>query len=246
MVRRIGALIVLLACTVATMAAPESARASNPGEGTFVKTLSRAPGAGRDWRTVLDRYGRFKLNIPVEWTEYPPEQYGDNYNLVVGENSARDGFTANFNVIFLEVPSDYKLTESMVSSLAKETLKSAQQYHYVVKDKAFTKLGGIPCVVLGGTLNVQGRHLRNLQIRIVHRQMNYLFTFTTLDKSYAQYEPLFARFARSLVFEREDGTWPSPPLASPSPSPKPSPNPSSAASPAPTVTPSPSPSPQPD
>lgn len=197
--------------------------------GSFFKTLARAPGPAPEWRAVEDRFGRFIIRLPDDWVEQEPESYGDSYNLVAGEAAPRDSFAANLIVTQQAAPDGYRLKPALVEALVRHQTKAMQQYGYAVRDRGFIKLDGIPCVVLGGTMTVNGRELRNLQLRIVYRGINYLMTFTSLNQHYPQYEPLFARLVHSLEFERPDGSWPSP---SPSPTTSPEETGAQSASPA--------------
>ncbi|NDD27930.1 MAG: hypothetical protein EB084_06665 [Proteobacteria bacterium] len=173
--------------------------------GTFLKTLSRVPEPGADWHPLRDRFGRYALAVPADWVEgtLPEDTQGLLYSLVAGEAQPRDGFNANMVVSQTQVPKSYTLKAAMAADMAKRMTAEMKPYKYAVKDRAFTRIDGLPCIIIGGTLEVDGRPLRNLQLRIAHREVSYLFTFTALEKTYAQFEPLFARVVRAIAFERE-------------------------------------------
>jgi hypothetical protein len=234
------ALLVLSLASSRPVGAAPSARPTAPVsyEGNFLKTLSRAPEAPSEWHPLQDKYGRFAIAVPADWTEgsAPPDQESMMYALVAGEIQGHDNFNANLVVSQTQAPPDFHMKASMVAPLAAQMARSMKAYHYVIKDKAFTTVDHVPCVIIGGTLEVDQRELRNLQVRLVHRGVNYLFTFTALDKYYGQYEPLFARLVKSIVFEREGGL-PSP-VPSPRPSAVPSTHPSAVPSPHPSAVPS--------
>lgn len=187
--------------------------------GTFLKTLSHATEADSDWRPLQDRFGRFQMAAPPSWAEgtCPADQQEMLYALVAFELQTRDGFNANLIVSQTQAAQGFVMKPAMANAIAEKMAVDMKAYHFEVKDKAFTTIDGIPCVIVGGTMAIDGRVLRNLQLRMVHRGLNYLFTFTALDKDYAQCEPMFARLTKSLAFEREA------PAATPTPSPSPSP-----------------------
>ena len=210
-------------------------------EGSFIRTLGRAPGAAADWQLVQDRFGRFLMAVPPDWAQLPSENFGDSYNVVAGDQTPRDGFSANLMITQENPPADLKIKAEYVPTLAREIGKQLKKYHYALRDQAFTRLDGVPCMVVGGTMEVQGRTLRSLQMRLLHRGVYYLVTFTSLERYYGQYEAVFARIARTLLFER-----PGQPLQSPIPGPEvtPMPSPSPSATPSPGAPPA-SPSPVP-
>lgn len=221
------------------VAAPH--HASPAVKGTFLKTLARAPGPARDWRSVLDRYGRFQLYLPSDWVEQAPEGYGESFNLVVGEATPRDSFNANLIVTQQMGPEHLTVKAKDVDEAARKRVSDNKKYRYALKEKGLAKVGGVPCGILSGTMEMPGRTVRSTEVFTAYRGMFYIVTFTCLEKYHPQYEPLFARFLKSLVFERPDGTWPTP-SPEPSPSPKPSAKPFPSPSPRPSARPSPSPS----
>jgi hypothetical protein len=250
--RRAGLLLVALgACSwlvggaAAGGAAPKAStkpKALTP----FFKTLARVPAAGRDWRELIDRNSRFKLQVPADWVDVPAASYGDAYNVVAGEATPVQGFSANLNVVQQLVEETTTLKASMVEDVAKKMESGEQGIRFKVVERAFTPLGGKDCMLLGGVFDSRGRTLRSVQLRMVHRQVSYLFTFTSLEASYPSYEPLFARIMRTVVFERADGTWPTPPaVAHPSPAPLPSGKPAPGVRAVPTPSPGPGHSPSP-
>lgn len=179
----------------------------------FYKSLARVPGPGREWHPLIDRYSRFKLSVPADWIEVPAANYGDAYNLVTGEAAPTQGFSANLNVVQQGVDDKTTLKASLLEPTAHQMESGEQGIRFRVVEKAFAPVGGKDCLLLGGVFEDHGRTLRALQMRFVHRQVSYLFTFTCLDATYPSYEPLFARIMHTLVFERADGSWPSPPPA---------------------------------
>lgn len=212
---RLSSLLVLtFALSVAlftTVHAAPSTRTASPTpasisyEGNFLKTLERVPQAPQDWHPLRDRYGRYGMAVPAEWVEGTPpaDQEGMLYSLVAGESTPRDNFSANVVISQTQAPSHFVMKPDMVTRLATQMATDMKDYKYVVRDKAFTQVDGVPCVIVGGTLEVDGKVLRNLQVRLVHRDVNYLITFTSLEKYYPQYEPLFARLVKTIAFERE-------------------------------------------
>ena len=250
------ALVGLLACLLTISPSHASARKTGSNgkpalvnEGTFVKTLARVPGATATWQLVQDRFGRFAMALPPDWTQQPTDTYGESYNVVAGDSVPRDGFSANLQVTQEVPPEGFKINAHSVPVVAREVSRQLQKYTYVIKDQAFTRVDGIPCIVLGGAMTIQGRTLRNVQMRLIHRKVMYTVTFTSLERYYIQYEPVFARIAATMLFEREGVPLQSPvpapdPESTPSPAPSPStlPSPQGAPSPTPSPTPSPSPS----
>ena len=188
--------------------------------GTFLKTLSRAPDVTSEWHPLQDKYSRFNMAVPADWVEgtTPADQEGMLYALVAYEVQSREGFNANLIVSQTQAADGFVMKPSMVAAIADKMIADMKPYKFVVKDKAFAWIDGVPCVIIGGSMEIDGRKLRNLQLRMVYRGLNYLFTFTVLESQYAQCEPVFARQVKSLVFERE----------TPSPSSSPSDAPSSA------------------
>lgn len=202
-------------------AAPKSAPSHAPTSylGTFIKTLSKAPDAASDWHPLQDKYSRFTLAMPADWAEgvTPADQEGMLYAVVAYEVQPREGFNANLIVSQTQAAEGFVMKPSMVAAIADKMTADMKGYHFAVKDKAFAWIDGVACVIIGGSLEIDGRKLRNLQLRLVHRGLNYLFTFTAPDAEYAKCAPTFARIVKSLAFERETPT----PLATPSGSPSP-------------------------
>lgn len=178
--------------------------------GTFIKALAKAPQHGEDWRIQTDRFGRFAVYAPGDWVEgtMPQDSEGMMYALVLGESQPHDGFAANLVVSQTQAPDDYRMTPAMLSELAAQTVEQMKPYHYVLHEKSFTAIDGVPSVIVGGTFENGGRALRNLQLRIALRGVNYLFTLTCPDTAYAQYEPLFAEMVKSAVFEKTPAASP--------------------------------------
>lgn len=201
-------------------AAPRSAPTHVPTSylGTFIKTLAKAPDAASDWHPLQDKYSRFTMAMPADWAEgaTPVDQEGVLYAVVAYEAQPRDGFNANLIVSQTQAAEGFVMKASMVAAIADKMAADMKSYHFVVKDKAFAWIDGVPCVIIGGSMEIDGRKLRNLQLRMVHRGLNYLFTFTAPDSEYAKCEPMFARLVKSLAFERETPTPAATPSGAPS------------------------------